>query len=163
MLLNVITLFQKMADYAEVFRKPENQNWVKCWIALRIVSQPLLEFCKIEIGKFHTTITSRLPFGRACHKHRHSGSCCYLGQFVSEIEKEHTSKIAWHNTNIRAWRTDAWEVAKCYIHGSGYTYKTAKETDLNGIISIIYNNKLLGNLFSFPSLQDVCNKVCKYF
>lgn len=41
-----------MDDYKDIFKTAENPNWIKCLFAIRIVTQPLLEFCQREIEEF---------------------------------------------------------------------------------------------------------------
>lgn len=127
-----------MTDYKEIFKTEENQNWAKCWVAVQVVTSALVAFCKHEIGKFFTTITTPLPLGKVCNtcqisevlpysnvNHRCKRPCkcpskpCPVGvcdKLRAAIEQEHRFKeISWKNTNIQAWRTDVWEIAKCYF------------------------------------------------
>lgn len=171
-----------MADYKDIFKSVDSQNWLKVSFAVEIARQSLLQFCNDEIAKLHSAITSTLPPGPACNgcklsevipysneNHRCKrpcncppkpcphGVCCSLRKAV---EKEHRfQEISWNYTNLAAWRTDSWEIAKCYLPPDGYNSKTAKDIDFNGVISLITNNKKIGSTFSFSNLQAECKKV----
>lgn len=175
-----------MADYKEIFKTAENQNWLKCCYAIQVVRQGLLDFCTHEIGKFHTAITSKLPQtnvttctncktsdvipyskpGHSCRvgKCRCPSSICVFGVchiLKAAIEKEHRYKhISWKNTNIAAWLLSPWEIAKCYFPPDGYKRKmTAEETDLNGIISLIKNNTIFERLSSLQNFETTFDRV----
>lgn len=170
-----------MSHYTDIFKTPENQNWAKCWFASEITRRGLLEICKYELKNFHAIITSNLPIGpcKSCKvqdvipyskSHRcRPGQCncpskqCVLGIchiLRTKIEQEHSYReISWKNTNVEEWRQNEWEVAKCYFPKDGYiNKKTAEDTDLNGVLSFIFCNKLFKKLFSSANLQ-LCVKV----
>ncbi|XP_053378894.1 uncharacterized protein LOC128548359 [Mercenaria mercenaria] len=59
------------------------------------------------------------------------------------IRHEHRYKgPSWKNTNAKGWCTDVIEIAKCYMPPDGYTnVTTITDTDFNGILAVILNNK----------------------
>lgn len=173
-----------MVDYKAIFKRKENQNWVKCSLAIQIARLGLIEFCKYEIGKFHIGITKTLPVGKPCttcrlqdvipysksgHKCR-SGHCTCISKpcklrvcdtMKTKIENEHMfNQISWKNTDISGWFTSPWEVAKCYFPTDGYrNKKTAEETDFNGLISLMMNCKIFERLSSLQHFQIAWEKV----
>lgn len=182
--------FQKMTDLEATFKTKENQNWAKCSFAIQIARLGLLELCKCKIRQFHLNIISKLPPGaiKVCINCSESdiipysqpGHRCRVGQckcpskqcplsvcdiLKTEIEREHRyNQISWKNTNIGEWFNSSWEVAKCFFPLKGYkTKKTAEETDFNGIISLIMNNKIFERSSSLPNFQLTLDRVSNKF
>lgn len=177
-------LVSEMADYKLLFQSKENQNWAKCSYAIQVTRLGLLEFCKNEIVKFHSRITSTFPQGTRCssckrenvipyskpgHQCRKGRCRCFSTPCVKGVcdklknlvETEHRRKqISWKNTNISDWVQNPWEIAKCYFPETGYIdKKTAESTDFNGIISLIMNNRIFERMSSLPNLETVCDRV----
>lgn len=175
-----------MADYKKIFISAEHQNWAKCFYAFQVGRLGLLELCKNEIEDFHLHVISQLPpetiqacthctttdiipYSRPGHKCRQghcrcpskpcpNGICDIL---KAEIEREHRyTQISWKNTNIRDWCLSSWEMAKCYFPMDGYKGKTKPEdTDFNGIITLIKNNKIFERCFSPQNFHAKFDKV----
>lgn len=170
-----------MAEWKEFFKTNENQNWAKCVFAIKIAREGLIEYCKKEIETFHASITSKLPQGTvtACTgctvsdiiPYSRPGHTCKQGEckcpskpcpfgicdkMKDNIEKEHRYKhISWKNTKISDWLCCPWEVAKCYFPLTGYQGKSDEETDFNGLISLLINNKIFETTFSQKTCDDV--------
>lgn len=66
-------------------------------------------------------------------------SICH--NFKHKIQAAHRySGPSYKNTDAKQWCTVPWEVAKCFMPPDGYKDKpSAKETDFNGIISVVIN------------------------
>ncbi|XP_052820896.1 uncharacterized protein LOC128246638 [Mya arenaria] len=58
-----------------------------------------------------------------------------------EIVKHHRfSGPSWKNTNADKWSTIPWEIGKCFLPPDGYkTVSSIKDTDFNGVISVMIN------------------------
>lgn len=49
---------------------------------------------------------------------------------------------SWRNTDARKWCSDPFQIAKCYMPADGYfEVRSLAETDFNGTLSVIMNNK----------------------
>ncbi|XP_052760976.1 uncharacterized protein LOC128203556 [Mya arenaria] len=68
-----------------------------------------------------------------------------------EIIKHHSfSGPSWKNTNADKWSTIPWEIAKCFLPPDGYkTVSSIKDSDFNGVISVMMNCKDFQNKLSF--------------
>ncbi|XP_052819869.1 uncharacterized protein LOC128245683 [Mya arenaria] len=76
-----------------------------------------------------------------------------------EIVRHHRfSGPSWKNTNADKWRTEPWEIGKCFLPPDGYkTVSSIKDSDFNGVISVMINcedfqNKLSFNVATQPNL-----------
>lgn len=171
-----------MADYTEVFKTQECRNWAEVWIAATAARKGLLTFCLEEITNFHSRITSKLPLG-PCSKcdlcdvipyMRKNHKCCpetcqcppnpcTLGicdKLRVKIEKYHRNRPAqWENTNIKAWRSDPFEIAKCYMT-PGHKQATTETVDLGAILYLMLNCLKFGKRFSNPGVVEVLREVC---
>ncbi|XP_052760103.1 uncharacterized protein LOC128202944 isoform X2 [Mya arenaria] len=60
-----------------------------------------------------------------------------------EIVKHHRfSGPSWKNTNADKWCTIPWEIGKCFLPPDGYkTVSSIKDSDFNGVISVMMNCK----------------------
>ncbi|XP_052760978.1 uncharacterized protein LOC128203558 [Mya arenaria] len=57
---------------------------------------------------------------------------------------------SWKNTNADKWSTIPWEIAKCFLPPDGYkTVSSIKDSDFNGVISVMMNCKDFQNKLSF--------------
>lgn len=74
----------------------------------------------------------------------------------NEIRKAHEYGYPiWKNTRPENWCTNAWELAKCYMP-VGYSNCTGiADTDFNGIVSVVANQKV----FNLACEKDVLSKV----
>ncbi|XP_052760731.1 uncharacterized protein LOC128203370 [Mya arenaria] len=68
-----------------------------------------------------------------------------------EIVKHHRfSGPSWKNTNADKWSTIPWEIGKCFLPPDGYkTVPSIKDSDFNGVISVMMNCKDFQNKLSF--------------
>ncbi|XP_052821479.1 uncharacterized protein LOC128246944 [Mya arenaria] len=68
-----------------------------------------------------------------------------------EIVKHHRfSGPSWKNTNADKWCTSHWEIGKCFLPPDGYkTVSSIKDSDFNGVISVMMNCKDFQNKLSF--------------
>ncbi|XP_053382041.1 uncharacterized protein LOC123543813 [Mercenaria mercenaria] len=64
--------------------------------------------------------------------------------FKKEIQNSHRFyRPSYKNTDSSQWCRNPWEVAKCFMPPDGYKEVTSvAETDFNGIVSVIINNKV---------------------
>lgn len=186
-----------MADYRELFRTTESQNWFKCALALQITREGIVDFVENEIVQFHQDVIGNvqralgLPAGSTCSScitqnvvpcpskglckigkagkclnfHTRSPTGCtkkICDRIVKGVELEHKyAGPSWKNADAKKWCTSAWEFAKCFCPPDGYTKtSSAKDTDFNGLISIIQNCSRFKKLLS-PTSDMVLEKVCK--
>jgi hypothetical protein len=88
------------------------------------------------------------------------GLCSALS---NSIRNEHRYKgPSWKNTDARGWCTDAYQLAKCYMPPDGYADKASlAETDFNGVIAVIINNKRFEKKMStnFSNKANICEEV----
>lgn len=185
-----------MADYKDVFKTTKNQNWAKLAVAVYIATQGLLDFVKSHIDKFQkdllannsktsavltcntcsTTDVVPCPSRGICNH----GKCKFhtsppkkclnsiCNNIQSDIENEHRFKtVSWKNTDARAWCTNAWQIAKCFMPPGYLLVTTAEETDFNGLINVILNcmrfDSLLPGLLQPKGLFDkVLIPMCFY-
>ncbi|XP_052820161.1 uncharacterized protein CXorf38 homolog [Mya arenaria] len=68
-----------------------------------------------------------------------------------EIVQHHRfSGPSWKNTNADKWSTIPWEIGKCFLPPDGYkTMSSIKDSDFNGVISVMINCKVFQNKLSF--------------
>lgn len=178
-----------MADYREIFRTEETQNWFKCSLALHITREGILEFVEYEINRFHQYILSILPSRLACNtcttqsvvpcpakgvcKIGRGGKCLNFHRVLPtgcpknvcdrifrEIELAHKHQgPSWKNTDASRWCSNHWEIAKCFCPPDGYSHiSNSKETDFNGLISVMQNCIRFCSLLS-PTGEAAVEKV----
>lgn len=146
-----------MADYRDLFRNPENQNWAKTALAVQITRDGLLEFVKQAISSLHNTFLLNIgqtstvscsncdtsdvlpcPTRKLCHRigrwckfHKSSPRQCpnnVCDNFKCAIEADHRFQSpSWTNTDARYWCSNAWEIAKCYLPPDGYKTSSSAE------------------------------------
>ncbi|WAR20371.1 hypothetical protein MAR_002209 [Mya arenaria] len=101
--------------------------------------------------KFHQTAKFRKCPANICN------------EFMLGIEGNHRfNGPSWKNTNASDWYSNPWEVAKCFLPPDGYlNFKTADDTDINGIINLIINCKFFDSYFTddLSLLHNICTKV----
>lgn len=118
---------------------------------------------KCPTGKFCDT-------GRKCKAHtsihavRSPIRCpkALCNELKDAILTEHRFKEPfWKNTEAQRWCTDAFHIAKCYMPEGYSDVKTINETDFNGILSVIINNKRFQNKMKakLDMKPNVCTKV----
>ncbi|XP_052259503.1 uncharacterized protein LOC127863864 isoform X6 [Dreissena polymorpha] len=57
---------------------------------------------------------------------------------------------SWKNTSAEQWACNHWQIGKCFMPTDGYSGVTSiRDTDFNGVISVILNCKHFDNLMSF--------------
>lgn len=82
---------------------------------------------------------------------------------MKAIRKNHRfHSPSWKNTDAHRWCSDPFEVAKCFLPPDGYCdVATLEETDFNGTISIIINNKRFQNKFAAQLHEEhnLCTQV----
>lgn len=99
-----------------------------------------------------------------CVYHKGSQTLCTTGictGLAETIKSEHRyRKPSWKNVDVSKWCFSAWELAKCYLPPDGYiNVSSAKETDFNGLISILENCLLFDGQCSSDQ-KAVYEKVC---
>jgi hypothetical protein len=87
--------------------------------------------CKIH----HPTVPEKIP-NKPCPNR-------ICDALMIAIRKKHRHKgPSWKNTDARNWCVDPFELAKCFLPPDGYfDIHSFEETDFNGILSVIINNK----------------------
>ncbi|XP_053378890.1 uncharacterized protein LOC123526342 isoform X1 [Mercenaria mercenaria] len=109
------------------------------------------------------------PKGRQCNMHDASvpdktpkpcpNNICHAVK--DAIRREHRyNGPSWKNANAKGWCTDVTEIAKCYMP-DGYTnVTTITDTDFNGILAVILNNKRFKSKMTAPlnSPVNVCTE-----
>ncbi|XP_052819698.1 uncharacterized protein LOC128245540 [Mya arenaria] len=66
------------------------------------------------------------------------------------IQHHRSSGPSWKNTNAGKWSTIPWEIGKCFLPPDGYkTVSSIKDSDFNGVISVMMNCKDFQNKLSF--------------
>lgn len=84
-------------------------------------------------------------------------------RLVDKIKTEHRySSPSWLNTNALKWCSSSWEFAKCYFPKDGYEgISSPKETDFNGIISVVINCKRFDRFYKSRSSKsgNICEQV----
>ncbi|XP_052820158.1 uncharacterized protein CXorf38 homolog [Mya arenaria] len=138
-----------MASYPELLRKKEAQNWVKAALALNITKGGLQDFVDDVLTCVHQDIyRTYVP----CP----NGIC---ESVRDEIVQHHRfSGPSWKNTKADKWSTIPLEIAKCFLPPDGYkTVSSIKDSDFNGVISVMMNckdfqNKLSFNVATHPNL-----------
>ncbi|XP_052820773.1 uncharacterized protein LOC128246550 [Mya arenaria] len=66
------------------------------------------------------------------------------------IQHHRSSGPSWKNTNADKWSTIPWEIGKCFLPPDGYkTVSSIKDSDFNGVISVMMNCKDFQNKLSF--------------
>ncbi|KAH3822254.1 hypothetical protein DPMN_124028 [Dreissena polymorpha] len=153
-----------MADYVELLKDKRTGNWFKLFIACFITKQGLEKFVDSGLKKFHEDIYTRvfkmkkIPEGTECHQCKPQKIFCKNPQPCEHgicdkvhemVAREHALKTpSWSNT--QCWMSSYWEVAKCFLPSSGYRENTGvKDTDFNGIVSLMIHCKHFQNSLSF--------------
>lgn len=105
------------------------------------------------------------PTKGICIKRQHSGECSYhkgpqkicptkiCSGLAKAVVSEHKQKApSWKNVDATKWCTSAWELAKGFLSPGGYLKATsARDTDFNGLISILQNCLRFQNLLSLKA------------
>ncbi|XP_052796403.1 uncharacterized protein LOC128228896 [Mya arenaria] len=144
--------------YADIFEKPEGQNWLKQWRAVFITRKALLTTVSTEAKNFHGYLlqeahkNSKLKCTNICT----SKSCLFHTFFRGELLNMHArGSLAMKNTKTENWFHSPWEIAKVFMPPSGYLDKTTiDETDFNGIAGFIINCKR----FQGRITDSICEK-----
>ena len=104
------------------------ENVVKC---------PTNRICNANRGKcsYHRNVAT---------KYRPSGCpnkiCHNLKSKIDNVHRYYGP--SYKNTDATQWCSNPWEIAKCFMPPDGYKdVTTAADTDFNGIISVVLNNK----------------------
>lgn len=120
----------------------KEKSWLKCWKAISLTREGLINFVKRETDTIYHNGMGSLPAHSICKLSTSSASphtqvCDH--QLIAHIQRLHTNPTShWCNADKKKLCRSSWEVAKCFIHASGYRNKTSlQETDLNGILSIL--------------------------
>ncbi|XP_060596595.1 uncharacterized protein LOC132750602 [Ruditapes philippinarum] len=157
--------------------KKNFHNWLKSNLALMYTRNGLKRFVSDEINSFQRDTyisilkqldleldtmcsdcsTNAIVSDKECEKckrkscqHTYCPKKGLCNSFLFEIRKAHKHKApSWNNTDARQWCSDPWQLAKCYMPEHGYsTKRTIEETDLNGVLSVILNNKIFARKLS---------------
>ncbi|KAH3777844.1 hypothetical protein DPMN_179292 [Dreissena polymorpha] len=117
-----------MAATANIFKDKEINNWFKACIGLNVTKEGLTNFVEMTIKKVHAAI------GSSCGQ-------CDIKQVKLGIISYHRFKgPSWKNTNAQGWKSNWWDIAKCYLPPKGYAYvSSVQESDFNAVINIILN------------------------
>ncbi|KAH3812554.1 hypothetical protein DPMN_140989 [Dreissena polymorpha] len=182
----------KMAANTTIFSDKETNNWFKMCVALNMTKEGLTNFVETIINKVHAALGSSCglcsieqlmacPTQGLCKKTKQN-SCVFHKSYLPQpcqicnkvklgITSFHRfSCPSWKNTKAQGWKTDWWEIAKCYLPPQGYTdVSSVQESDFNAVINIILNCKEFQNYVSSswlspppPDLQCPLEKVIFY-
>lgn len=150
-----------------VLRNQNYKNWMKGAEGLVLLQQGLAPFVDKEMKSKHAVFLNKLPpYNKSCgctfknilpdhdasscnfqncfckEKRRRRRKCPnqgYCSTFCQLILNEHrTGDPMWKNSNINAWPTDHWSIAKCYMQKPS---NGAETTDASGLLSVIINGK----------------------
>ncbi|XP_053378903.1 uncharacterized protein LOC123526359 isoform X2 [Mercenaria mercenaria] len=151
-----MTQFQKDM-LASIFQKKALPAGTVCnsCTTENILACPTQNFCSKSRCKLHDTGQADKRPNQPCP----NGLC----QDIRDcIRREHRyNGPSWKNTNARRWSNDAFEIAKCYMPPDGYSGVTSlADTDFNGTLAVIINNKRFQNKMSAQLSQpnNVCTK-----
>ncbi|KAH3811750.1 hypothetical protein DPMN_140165 [Dreissena polymorpha] len=163
-----------MAASISLFTDKETNNWLKACLALNITKEGLAYFLDTELQKFYATVGSSCgncsieklipcptpPYCKSkknCHFHvsQKPQQCAVCDQVKQNITLHHRySKPSWRNTHAEKWASDYWEIGKCFLPPEGYSsVPTVKESDFNGVISIMLNCTHFQNCLSSSCLS----------
>ncbi|KAH3770248.1 hypothetical protein DPMN_171532, partial [Dreissena polymorpha] len=127
-----------MAANTKIFADEETNNWFKACIALTVTKTGLTNFIENTIKKVHA------PFGSSCGQCSIEFPKCQTCVKVKlGIESCHRFKRpSWKNTKAQGWKSNWWQIAKCYLPPTGYAgVSSVQESDFNAVINIILNCK----------------------
>ncbi|XP_052221835.1 uncharacterized protein LOC127838251 isoform X2 [Dreissena polymorpha] len=152
----------KMAANTNIFSDKETNNWFKMCVALNITKEGLANFVENTIKKVHAPLGSSCglcsieqlmpcPTQGLCNKRKrnicsfhksHLPQPCQRCDTVKHgiISYHRFSGPSWKNIKAQGWKTDWWEIAKCYLPPQGYAdVSSVQESDFNAVINIILN------------------------
>ena len=158
-----------MVGLDDHLKDPLYANWVKNTRALSIINATLRPYVVLEVSSIHRSIISRCPAGVTCEScyWRRAPSCPkkFCDIIKREIENNHRyGEPSFDNTNAKKWKTDAWEIAKCFMPLSkGYRECTSSEADFSAIVNIIINGQPFDALVScdLNHSENIFSKVCR--
>ncbi|KAH3777867.1 hypothetical protein DPMN_179315 [Dreissena polymorpha] len=151
-----------MAATTNIFKDKETNNWFKACIALNVTKEGLTNFVEMTMKKVHAaigsscgqcTIEQLFPCSTQglCNK-RKRNSCSFHKSYLPQqchiceqvklgIISYHRFKgPSWKNTNAQGWKSNWWDIAKCYLPPQGYAdMSSVQESDFNAVINIILN------------------------
>ncbi|XP_053378905.1 uncharacterized protein LOC128548361 [Mercenaria mercenaria] len=151
-----MTQFQKDM-LASIFKKKALPAGTVCnsCTTENVLACPTPNFCSKGRCKLHDTGQSDKQPNQPCP----NGLCQDMRE---SIRREHRyDGSSWKNTNASRWSNDAFEIAKCYMPPDGYSGVTRlADTDFNGTLTVIINNKRFQNKMSAQLSQpnNVCTK-----
>ncbi|KAH3802518.1 hypothetical protein DPMN_156196 [Dreissena polymorpha] len=129
-----------MAANTKIFADEETNNWFKACIALSVTKEGLTQFIENTIKKVHAAI------GSSCgqcsiEKLMQSPKCQTCDKVKLGIESFHRfNGPSWKNTKAQGWKSNWWQIAKCYLPPTGYAgVSSVQESDFNAVINIMWN------------------------
>ena len=151
-----------MAASTNIFIDKETNNWFKACIALNVTKEGLTNFVEKTMKKVHAAIGSScgqcyieqlFPCSTQGLCNKRKGNRCsfhksYLPQQCHICEQVKLGIISYHrfkgpswkNTNAQGWKSNWWDIAKCYLPPQGYAdVSSVQESDFNAVINIILN------------------------
>lgn len=111
-------------------------------LARKATREGILLFVEKEIKLFNNEIWQSISTGHVLACKNETCSLCIATLYDKISEAHRLGRPSLINFNYLKWKTDPWQLAKCFMPES--THRNAnspKETDLNGLLSIIYNCK----------------------
>ncbi|KAH3857214.1 hypothetical protein DPMN_099819 [Dreissena polymorpha] len=128
----------------KIFADKETNNWFKACIALNVTKEGLTNFVENTMKKVHTAL----------------GTCSSYKKAIISLHR--FSGPSWKNTKRHDWKSNWWEIAKCFLPPQGYAnVSSVQESDFNAVINIILNctdfkNYLSSSWLSPPPPDPLC-------
>ncbi|KAH3857190.1 hypothetical protein DPMN_099793 [Dreissena polymorpha] len=128
----------------KIFADKETNNWFKAFIALNVTKEGLTNFVENTMKKVHAAL----------------GTCSSYEKAIISLHR--FSGPSWKNTKRHDWKSNWWEIAKCFLPPQGYAnVSSVQESDFNAVINIILNctdfkNYLSSSWLSPPPPGPLC-------
>lgn len=114
----------------------------KISLAKKAAREGILPFVEKEIELFNNKILQSISTDHVSACKNETFSLCIATLYDKIADAHRQGRPSLINFNYLKWKTDPWQLAKCFMPESTHRYANSpKETDLNGLISIIYNCK----------------------
>lgn len=161
MIRKCVIIFRMACTCECLFQTEGKQSWLKCWLAITLTREALLDFVKTEIEAYHKATIKKLPDTSTCKTWNPESSSNHTDTHTCDdslknlIQNINLCVPPWKNSNQNKWCNSAWEFAKCFIPAKGYIdSKSIAFVDLNAVLNIILNCKPFQNYFPYSFNND---------